>query len=285
MTKRVKWFGGIGLVAAIVLLVGLTAGTMAALANGAEVNFCVRQNGTVYVVANDNVKPVQCQTKDQLITLNTQGPVGPQGAMGPMGPQGVKGDTGAIGAKGDTGAQGIQGLQGDVGPMGPMGPQGLKGDTGDKGDQGPQGDVGPMGPQGPQGDVGPQGPMGPQGEKGPQGDVGAQGPQGPVGPMGPMGNQGIPGPSGSMLVMGPAMATAVGAVKGTAATSVASCPAGHVLLGGGAQVTTTAPDMSKVGLTSSYPSSVAAWTATGVIFSALGGLNTMTATAYALCSL
>ncbi|HSX24233.1 MAG TPA: hypothetical protein VLE74_03985 [Candidatus Saccharimonadales bacterium] len=76
----------------------------------------------------------------------------------------------------------------------------------------------------------------------------------------------------------------VGPTAGTSATSTASCAAGKVVLGGGTQVTTTAtPD--KVALTASYPSATNIWTGKATILTNLGNGNTMTVTAYALCSL
>ena len=63
-----------------------------------------------------------------------------------------------------------------------------------------------------------------------------------------------------------------------------SCPAGTLLLGGGGQITTTATQKSRAGLVSSYPSGAAEWTVVGVAHSALGAGNTMTVTAYAVCT-
>jgi hypothetical protein len=58
-----------------------------------------------------------------------------------------------------------------------------------------------------------------------------------------------------------------------------------VALGGGAQVTTTAAQKERAVLTSSYPSAAATWTAVGVVSTAaLGAGNTMSVTAYVLCS-
>jgi hypothetical protein len=69
-------------------------------------------------------------------------------------------------------------------------------------------------------------------------------------------------------------------------TATATCRADKVLLGGGANVTTTAPQKERAQLVSSYPSSATVWTAVGVVaISNLGGGRTMTVTAYALCSL
>jgi hypothetical protein len=59
-----------------------------------------------------------------------------------------------------------------------------------------------------------------------------------------------------------------------------------VLLGGGAQITTTAAQKDRAELVSSYPTSTTTWTAIGVVaIAALPVGQTMTVTAYALCSL
>jgi len=70
----------------------------------------------------------------------------------------------------------------------------------------------------------------------------------------------------------------------TLVTAVATCPAGKVALGGGGQVTTTSGNKGRVQLTGSYPSAAGQWTAVAVVNQALGA-NTLTVTAYVLCSL
>jgi len=76
---------------------------------------------------------------------------------------------------------------------------------------------------------------------------------------------------------------------GTQFSATASCAAGKVVLGGGAQVTVTggATQQAKVMLTASYPSSTTVWTAQATVITALSGAgagNTLTVTPYALCS-
>ena len=82
------------------------------------------------------------------------------GAQGEAGPAGAQGAAGPAGAQGPQGLQGIQGIQG---PAGPAGPQGPAGNDGAQGPQGPAGNNGAQGPQGPAGNNGAQGPQGPAG--------------------------------------------------------------------------------------------------------------------------
>jgi len=85
-------------------------------------------------------------------------------------------------------------------------------------------------------------------------------------------------------VTGTAVTSAAGASKGTQVTATASCPAEKVVLGGGAQVTTT-DSAQKAVLVSSFPSNTTTWTAVGVVSeSNLAAGKTLTVTPYALCS-
>jgi hypothetical protein len=175
------------------------------------------------------------------------------------------------------GPQGPEGPAGRDGAPGPQGPAGVPGPSGPQGDRGPQGAAGPQGPQGDQGLPGPVGAPGPEGPQGPQGEPGPAGPQGP---------EGDPGPSGSQLVVGTPVTSAPNASRNTTLVATATCPTGTVLLGGGGQVTTTATQKERVHLAASYPSSTGTWSAVGVVgIAALGAGQTMTVTAYALCSL
>jgi hypothetical protein len=74
--------------------------------------------------------------------------------------------------------------------------------------------------------------------------------------------------------------------RNTLVTATATCPGSAVVLGGGASVTTTQPQRERAQLVSSYPSAAGTWTAVAVV--AIGNItagNTMTVTAYVLCSL
>jgi hypothetical protein len=80
--------------------------------------------------------------------------------------------------------------------------------------------------------------------------------------------------------------SATGSSQGSQITATATCDAGSVLLGGGAEVTTNdAARRERVTLTASYPSSTTTWTAVGTAISTLQAAQTMTVQAFALCSL
>ena len=206
-----------------------------------------------------------CRAGERRVTWSRRGP------KGPVGPKGVPGSRGPAGPRGETGDTGQQGIPGSQGSSGPQGPTGVRGAAGP---QGPAGPAGPQGVPGPQGDPGVQGPQGPQGDPGPQGPQGNPGPQGPA------------GPAGAQLVTGTPVTSAANAPRNTVITATATCPVGKVLLGGGALVATTATQKERAQLVGSYPSAVDTWTALGVVsIAALGVGQTMTVTAYALCSL
>lgn len=201
---------------------------------------------------------------------------GPQGMAGPAGVQGAPGNAGPAGPVGAVGSVGPQGTQGYVGPAGP---QGIAG---------PAGAAGPQGPPGNDGAVSPAGAQGPQGNDGPAGPAGSQGIQGIAGPAGAPGPAGPAGPAGSTRVVGATVTSAAGANTGTLTTATASCAAGKVLLGGGADVTTngTPAQGRRAVMASSYPSSTTTWTAVGVVTdSNLAAAQTLSVTAFALCSL
>ena len=82
-----------------------------------------------------------------------------------------------------------------------------------------------------------------------------------------------------------AATSAANAARNVLTTATATCPAGTVLLGGGAQITTTATQKERAVLVSSYASGATTWTAIGVVaVAALGSGNTMTVTAQAVCT-
>jgi hypothetical protein len=88
-----------------------------------------------------------------------------------------------------------------------------------------------VGAQGPQGEPGPPGPMGLTGPAGPQGPQGPEGPEGPIGITGPQGPQGPPGPAGTGGPLDPTKFRSFVCSE----RSDCSCPAGQILISGGAQ--------------------------------------------------
>jgi Collagen triple helix repeat (20 copies) len=81
--------------------------------------------------------------------------------------------------------------------------------------------------------VGPQGPQGPQGAQGPPGPQGEPGPAGPAGPQGPQGERGPQGPAGAGLSGFEVVNNVEPSGTGSFATSVAACPSGKHVIGGG----------------------------------------------------
>jgi len=67
--------------------------------------------------------------------------------------------------------------------------------------------------------------------------------------------------------------------------ATASCPAGTVVLGGGADVTVApAGQDGRAATRSSYPSSASQWTAVGTVIQNINGGRRVTVTPYVLCS-
>ncbi len=124
------------------------------------------------------------------------------------------------------------------------------------------------------------GPTGRTGETGPQGPTGPAGPVGATGPVGPAGQPGTV--VGGSVVTGPAMATAAGAAIGTQLVEKVTCPAGKVVLSGGAQISASAPG-SAVALRSSFPVSTTSWQVVGVVSATLPAGAVMDMTPFALC--
>jgi hypothetical protein len=158
---------------------------------------------------------------------------------------------------------------------------------------------GPEGPAGPAGDTGPAGPAGATGPAGPTGETGPAGPTGETGPAGPTGATGPAGPSGAItgtqVLSDSGTASATGANIGAGATlsKTVNCPAGTILLGGGA-VANDSRDEKRSAVFASQPAGPATeptgWTgtavATGDIDAPTGstGVRFLTITVYAVCT-
>lgn len=194
------WLRGAGLVALTLVGVPLVV-TGAAVAsipapNGVFTGCYETKDGELRVI--DTEAGQKCKNKEKTLTWNQTGPAG------------------------------APGLPGAVGPVGPTGPQG------DKGEPGAQGAPGPIGPQGVQGEPGSIGPAGLPGATGPQGVQGEPGAVGPIGPAGVPGPQGVPGAPG---LSGYEIVSSDSAFDSFAIKVLsADCPAGKVVLGGGADL-------------------------------------------------
>ena len=130
----------------------------------------------------------------------------------------------------------------------------------------------------------PSGPAGTTGPSGPQRPSGPQGPSGPSGPVGPLSTQGVVTTSASPAIGGPA----AGQI-----TDTVTCPAGELALSGGWDLLLTDNnDYAKVIMLSSKPASSGlpgtlsgdTWQVTLNITASLGGSDTASLTAVALCS-
>jgi hypothetical protein len=189
----------------------------------------------------------------------------PPGGTGPQGPVGATGPTGVAGPTGGTGGTGGSGAVGNPGPQGVQGPTGGTGQTGGTGGTGPIGGSGIAGLTGNQGLIG---------QDGPQGNQGIPGGVGPVGPSG--------GAAPVILVTGPVQAPVTGG--GTFAgnftvASVATCPAGTSILGGGGHIGLS--QGTSGALNATYPSGNS-WVAGAVVTHAAPS-GTITGQAFAFC--
>ena len=156
--------------------------------------------------------------------------------------------------------------------------------------QGPAGAVGPTGAQGPQGLSGPAGAVGAMGLTGKPGAVGATGPAGKTGATGPAGvpgQAGATGPAGtianSAAISGPTLLSVPNPPIGTTLTATTSCPAGQVLLSGGAQVSAPGSSNNYVALRSSFPLNSHSWESVGLVTGKLGVDQTMKLKPFVLC--
>lgn len=201
-----------------------------------------------------------CPRGARTLRWNVQGLAGRpgrDGAAGADGPAGPAGPVGAVGAAGATGTQGLRGAPGTTGSAGAAGVSGLDGAPGPDGLPGADGGTGPVGPTG---------------AEGPEGVQGVQGDGGSAGPAGPQGDPGTAGVSGYTRVVGTPSATDSVSPKVVTAT----CPAGKVVVGGGA-VGSAATGLA---ITRSYPASTTVWEAALTA----GAGPTWWAQAYALCA-
>jgi hypothetical protein len=78
--------------------------------------------------------------------------------------------------------------------------------------------------------------------------------------------------------------TAPNAAAGTQLSSIATCPAGTKMMGGGGLVTTTSGQVERVALAGTWPSAATQWTATGTVLTALTSGNRMQVQAFAICA-
>ena len=126
---------------------------------------------------------------------------------------------------------------------------------------------------GPQGPVGVRGAMGPQG---PQGVPGATGQSGPVGPAGTIAT--------TSIVSSTALTSATDPAAGTVLVARTSCPAGKVLLSGGAQVYAPGAQADRnVVLRSSFPLSATKWQTVALATGPLGAGVFMTMKPFVVC--
>lgn len=125
------------------------------------------------------------------------------------------------------------------------------------------------------------GPAGPRGAAGPQG---VQGPQGAVGKAGPAGKAGAPGTiTASIRIVPSPIVSAPDPPVGTVVEARTSCPAGEVLLSGGAEVSAPGAADRDVVLRSSYPVNATTWQSVGMVTAPLGAGNAMTLRPFVMC--
>lgn len=132
-----------------------------------------------------------------------------------------------------------------------------------------------------------QGPRGAQGATGPQGSAGAEGPRGVPGAAGAPGKVGPAGPAGTIksatLNRATPLSTSPDPKVGAVLVSQLSCPAGSILLSGGAQVTAPGSADRNVVLRSSFPLNNTTWQVVAMVIKPLGAGNAMTMQPFALC--
>ncbi len=199
-------------------------------------------NAGIAAIAPDGTFSVKVQNPANVVIdvfgYFAQGPAGATGATGATGSDGQNGATGATGATGNQGATGATGM-------------GATGATGLTGQPGATGSVGATG-------------TGATGAKGATGATGATGAASSV--PGPTGATGASGSVSSvMTVLQPASPSTGMTGTADALTLTASCPVGHVRLGGGCGGNAANSSHFTGGgsyLTLSYPSGTQDWTCT-----------------------
>jgi hypothetical protein len=123
---------------------------------------------------------------------------------------------------------------------------------------------------------------------------GPQGPTGAIGPQGPQGNKGVAGAAGpagapgtiaaTSIVSSTSIKSAANPAVGTVLVAKTSCPAGKVLLNGGAQVTAPGVEADRnVTLRSSFPINSTKWQTVAIVTGPLGAGMVMTMTPYVVC--
>lgn len=126
---------------------------------------------------------------------------------------------------------------------------------------------------------GPQGPAGQVGATGPQGAQGVPGARGGIGPAGPAGAL-----AATSVIASTALSSAPDPAAGTVLVAKTTCPAGKLLLSGGALV--SAPGVladRNVELRASFPLSTTVWQTVGITTGRLGTGVVMTMKPYVVC--
>jgi hypothetical protein len=121
------------------------------------------------------------------------------------------------------------------------------------------------------------GPRGPQGQQGPQGIPGQQGPEGKPGLQGPPGSVSAP-----TVVAATTLSTSPNPAVGTALVARSQCPAGKIMLSGGASVV-SGLSTKNVQLQSSFPLNATTWETVAIVTGALSPGQVMSMKPYVLC--
>jgi hypothetical protein len=126
---------------------------------------------------------------------------------------------------------------------------------------------------------GPQGPAGPQGATGAQGAQGVPGAKGETGPAGPAGTI-----ADTSVVAATALTSPPNPAVGAVLVAKTTCPVGHVLLSGGAEVSAPGVQADRnVELRSSFPLNKAEWQTVAIVTGPLGAGVSMTMKPFVMC--